>query len=361
MQTFSSSWAPSLVRSRIHHYSRHLRRPESPTLEASLLSPIKPLTDSSITDDSSGTPVNEELGHGYQQLIRCFNAFVLTKNDEGKPIHGDWQNLTMTAEFQEFRIIGFALYTMTQAPACYQDVDDVLDLSYVPNTAEDIVLTQALAPMTVPPEGHTRGNTPFPARVRDLVLEFRTGIQLGPASFAVLKDNKQWDSVRRTLKAQKACYQDVHDVLNLSYVPSTAEDIVLFKEKQKYMYSVQASRRKKSSLINRGANGVGIAGIDTRVILERHPHQTVDIRGIDNHEITSSIPIVTAGALARSQWGDVILIMHQYAYHPQQGRSIHSSCQLESFANDGNDKLIHIPGGLQGIQTVDGYVFPLSI
>jgi hypothetical protein len=32
-------------------------------------------------------------GHGYQQLICCFSAFVLTKNDEGKPIHGDWQNL----------------------------------------------------------------------------------------------------------------------------------------------------------------------------------------------------------------------------------------------------------------------------
>ncbi len=64
-------------------------------------------------------------------------------------------------------------------------------------------------------------------------------------------------------------------------------------------YSVsQASRRKKSSLINRGANG-GIAGIDTRVI-ECHPHRTVNICGIDNHEITS-IPIVTAGAVARSQ------------------------------------------------------------
>ncbi len=59
--------------------------------------------------------------------------------------------------------------------------------------------------------------------------------------------------------------------------------------------------------------------------------------------------------------GDVILIMHQYAYHPQQGRLIPSSCQLESFADDGNNKLIHIPGGLQRIQTVDGYVFPLSI
>jgi hypothetical protein len=170
-------------------------------------------------DDSSRTPVNEELGHGYQQLIRCFNAFVLTKNDEGKPIRGDWQNLTMTANFQEFQIIGFALYTMTQAPACYQDVDDaldlsyvpntfedidvndLLDLSYVPNTAEEIVLTQAPAPMPVTPGGHTRGNTPFLPRVRDLVLELKKGIKLDLASFAVLKDSKQWDSVHRTLKA----------------------------------------------------------------------------------------------------------------------------------------------------------------
>ena len=53
-------------------------------------------------DDSSGTPVNEELGHGYQQLIHCSNAFVLMKNDEGNPIHGDWQNLTIKADFQEF-------------------------------------------------------------------------------------------------------------------------------------------------------------------------------------------------------------------------------------------------------------------
>ena len=124
-------------------------------------------------------------------------------------------------------------------------------------------------------------------------------------------------------------------------------------------YNVSStSRIKQSSLIDRGANG-SIAGSDTRVI-ERHPHRTVDIRGIDNHEI-QSIPIVTAGAVARSQRGDVILVMHQYAYHPQQGRSIHSACQLESFANNVNDKSIRVPGGLQCVTTVNGYVFPLSI
>ncbi len=98
-------------------------------------------------------------------------------------------------------------------------------------------MTQASAPITVTPGGHTRGNTPFPPKLRDLVLEFKKGIKRDPASFTVLKDNKQWDSVHRTLKAQ-TCYQDVDDVLNPCYVPNTAEDIALFDKKQKYRYSV---------------------------------------------------------------------------------------------------------------------------
>jgi hypothetical protein len=125
-------------------------------------------------------------------------------------------------------------------------------------------------------------------------------------------------------------------------------------------YDVLAAFRteKQGALIDQGANG-GIAGADTRVIA-RHPHRYVDIRGIDNHEITS-IPIVTAGAVARTQHGDVIIVMHQYAYHPLQGKTIHSSGQMESFKNDVNDKSIRVPGGLQRIKTIDGYVFPLSI
>ncbi len=88
-------------------------------------------------DDSSGTPVNEELGHGYQQPKCCFKAFVLMQNDEGNPIHGDWQNLTIKADFQEFRIIGFASYIVTQTPT----------------------------PTTLTPGGHTHSNTPFSPRV----------------------------------------------------------------------------------------------------------------------------------------------------------------------------------------------------
>jgi hypothetical protein len=55
-------------------------------------------------------------------------------------------------------------------------------------------------------------------------------------------------------------------------------------------------------------------------------------QGSLNAILIKQLIFVASGAVARSQWGDVILIMHQYAYHLQQGRSIHSSCQLESFA-----------------------------
>jgi hypothetical protein len=123
-------------------------------------------------------------------------------------------------------------------------------------------------------------------------------------------------------------------------------------------FSVSSHERKKrSSLIDRGANG-GIAGSDVRVI-NRHPHQHIDIWGIDDHKI-SSIPIVTAGALATSPRGPVILIMHQYAYHGKE-KMIHSSARLKSFDNDVNDRSIKIQGGLQRIKTLVGYIFPLSI
>jgi hypothetical protein len=58
--------------------------------------------------------------------------------------------------------------------------------------------------------------------------------------------------------------------------------------------------------------------------------------------------------------GPVIGIMHQYALL-NKGSSIHSPCQFELFKNNFNDEYILVPGGLQRIQTLDGYIIPLSI
>ena len=72
------------------------------------------------------------------------------------------------------------------------------------------------------------------------------------------------------------------------------------------------------------------------------------------------IPIVTARGVIKTQHGPAIAILHQYAYSGQ-GKTIHSSGQLEWYKNDVNDKSIKVAGGMQHILTNDGYVIPISI
>ena len=75
-------------------------------------------------------------------------------------------------------------------------------------------------------------------------------------------------------------------------------------------YSVSAHKSKRmGSLVDRGANG-GIAGDDVCII--EKSDRTVDVRGIDSHQITN-ITIVTAGGVIKTQHGPAIAIMHQYA------------------------------------------------
>jgi hypothetical protein len=52
--------------------------------------------------------------------------------------------------------------------------------------------------------------------------------------------------------------------------------------------------------------------------------------------------------------------MHQYALL-NKGSTIHSLCQFEWYKNDVNNKSINVPGGLQCIQTLDGYIIQLNI
>jgi hypothetical protein len=121
-------------------------------------------------------------------------------------------------------------------------------------------------------------------------------------------------------------------------------------------YKIRVHRFNSGTLVDRGANG-GVAGADVRVIFLTGRH--VDILGIDDHHIVD-IPIVTAGGVMDTTRGPVVAIMHQYAY-TGKGATIHSCGQLEWYKNDVNDRSIKVPGGLQRIQTNDGYVIPISI
>ena len=121
-------------------------------------------------------------------------------------------------------------------------------------------------------------------------------------------------------------------------------------------YTVTSTQTKTScgALIDRGANG-GLAGSDVRIIAKTD--REVDVDGIDNHQMVN-LPIVTAGAVAKTTDGEVIIIMHKYACIPD-GRTIHSSIQLEDFKNEVNEKPCKVTGIRQSIETVDGHKFPL--
>ena len=106
------------------------------------------------------------------------------------------------------------------------------------------------------------------------------------------------------------------------------------------IYKVSAHNSSSDvSLVDRGANG-GIAGNDVRVIERLHRH--VDVQGIDNH-IMDNIPIVTAGGVTKTQRGEVILILNQYAFFGK-GTSIHSSPQIEAYNNKVDDRAIKVGG-----------------
>jgi hypothetical protein len=67
------------------------------------------------------------------------------------------------------------------------------------------------------------------------------------------------------------------------------------------------------------------------------------------------ISILQAGAVTKTQRGELIIIMNQYAHSPT-ARTIHSSAaQMESCKADVNDKSTKIPGGMQRIKTLDDY------
>ena len=118
-----------------------------------------------------------------------------------------------------------------------------------------------------------------------------------------------------------------------------------------------ATTKSKDSLVDRGANG-GVAGTDVRIIHQAPSTRSVDIQGIDNHQLTD-ICVGTVGGVVDTQHGSAIAIMHNYALF-QKGQTIHSPGQLEWYKNFVDDKSVKV-GGKQLILTPHGYAIPLVI
>jgi hypothetical protein len=163
-------------------------------------------------------------------------------------------------------------------------------------------------------------------------------------------------------KAQDIPAADLHKMLSQRQRPDKPSVMINGVEYVVKLNDVmyQVSNHKQMTLplalIDGGANG-GVAGSDTWLI-DKSLH-SVHIQGIDDHMI-KDVPIGTVGAVENTQRGEVIAIMHQYAY-TGKGGTIHSSGQLEWCGNDVNDHSIKIDGGRQQLTTPDGYVIPINV
>ena len=113
-------------------------------------------------------------------------------------------------------------------------------------------------------------------------------------------------------------HDDASDISNVLSVKRSRRIQVC----QRYLF--QHANHTNQQLVDRGANG-GLAGSDMHVI--HKTHCKINIRGIDNHEVTG-LDVVTAATLLNTSQGNVIGIFNEYAYLGK-GSSIHSSGQLE--------------------------------
>ena len=171
------------------------------------------------------------------------------------------------------------------------------------------------------------------------------------------------DKDAQTLHAFLASRGDNSSPADIRNMPSTSSKHVPAKQTKDRQANAHVTYMvdkhhmdKPGSLIDRGANG-GVAGANIRVFATTD--RAVNVQGISEHQVTD-LKIVSAGGVVQTQKGPVIAIFNQYV-HIGTGKTIHSSIQLEEFGLKVNEKSVQVPGGLQRIETPDGYVHPIRI
>ena len=140
-----------------------------------------------------------KIKKGDAGLLKSFKRYVAFQAQQGTPFDiDDWVNIT----------------------------PDQFDKFWSTNT--NMFLSVAI-PAPTPP-----ARQPY---ATDIVKDFKRGIKRNIGQFPSLKDDNTWDNWNRSTVAQ-ARAQDIIEVLDPTYIPSTADDIQLFEEKQKFMYAV---------------------------------------------------------------------------------------------------------------------------
>jgi hypothetical protein len=168
--------------------------------------------DLTYLDSDPTYPTAYCLKKGEIGLIKSFIHFVHYRDEIGNPIGDDWRSITQD-EFDQFCCN--TKYTRRFA--------SLASLS----TAAPSTPSTAPTPTPTPPSH----SAPSP------VYLFKRGIKRDPSVYPTLKDELWNDNWHRSF-ANQARAQDLSDVLNAAYVPTTSAEYDSFQEKQKYLYAV---------------------------------------------------------------------------------------------------------------------------
>ena len=95
------------------------------------------------------------------------------------------------------------------------------------------------------PDMPSAPNPPVPrsAQRSTILDDFRKGIKRDKSHYQVFKEDKQWDSWRRSTLATARSHA-CEEVFDPNYRPTTADELAVFTEKQKFIYSVFEEKLK---------------------------------------------------------------------------------------------------------------------
>jgi hypothetical protein len=143
-------------------------------------------------------------------VLRCFLHYVVNRSLEGNPVGDDWNAITQE-KFDAFRIDPTYLSKLISMP---------ISITASPATPPTTPVSKLSSSLSA--------YTPATLFRKDI-------IKRDPTLFPTLKDEKFNDNWHQSFMSQ-APSQDVSEVLDLSYVPTTKQAKELFIEKQKYVF-----------------------------------------------------------------------------------------------------------------------------
>ncbi|EEC42564.1 predicted protein [Phaeodactylum tricornutum CCAP 1055/1] len=232
-------------------------RPNPGTLPTRLPSPTQDLTRlSSPTQDLVGYPF--QYGYRYTDNVRCKRFRSFTRHDdldrllsifEGQietleylpvPSEGDATPVPIKLRMGHQQLLRYLLLWIRQLS--HDKGGSLSNYELISLMKEDFSLfrrSPSIHLSNAVPTPSSQSSTPSTMvgnSSRSAVADFKRGVKRDKTHYPVLKDDRYWDNFYRTFVVT-AVSHNVDNVLDPAYSPTNTDEILLFREQKKFVYS----------------------------------------------------------------------------------------------------------------------------